>query len=632
MPFLKWLLVFLAPISALAADLPVPANIVTSNVPAIDRSVGEQLQRYANTRSASLVGWQGDAALVVTRFGETTQLHRVAQPRAYREQLTFFSEPLGGVSVPRGGAKEEIIISRDTGGSEFYQLFVLNLTTGTSRMVTDGKSRYGNAMWAPDEQSFIYTTTERNGRNWDLHRQTLDGEVTPVLETEGGAWAVDDWSDDGHRLLVGQYVSINESYLYELDLRPASSSLARSFQSRLDRQGALRRTRGVFFTTDDGSEFMRLSRLDLGTGRVEVVTEDVPWNVGAFGLSRDKSKLVFVVNEGGISKLHAWRLPDRTPIELPELPTGVVGSVAFSIDGEGLGVTLNSAVAPSDVYSFDFGEDKLTRWTVSEIGGLDRGRFVEPELIEYESFDGRMIPAFVYRPETPGPHPVVISIHGGPEGQYRPFFSTTVQSYVQELDVVYIAPNVRGSAGYGKSYLKLDNGVLREDSVKDIGALLDWIETQDDLASDKVAVMGGSYGGYMVLACMVHYGERLAAAAESVGISNFVTFLENTQPYRQDLRRAEYGDERDPDMREFLEQIAPLNHVDKMVTPVLISQGANDPRVPASESEQIVQALHIAEVPAWYILAEDEGHGFRKKGNRDYANAVRFEFFRRHLE
>jgi dipeptidyl aminopeptidase/acylaminoacyl peptidase len=616
-----------------ADNLPVPPNIVTSNVPDVDRSVSERLQRYANTRSASLVGWQGSSALVATRFGETTQLHRVSEPLGYREQLTFFSEPVGGVTAPRGGATDQVIIRRDTGGSEFFQLFLFDLRTGASRMVTDGKSRYGSAMWSPDEQSFVYTTTERNGRDWDLHVQTLDGKITPVLETDGGAWSTEDWSTDGKRLLVGKYVSINESYLYELDLETRKLTPLldhdKTFaigQAEYDGRG------GVYFTSDQGSEYMRLSRLDLSTGDVEVVTGDTPWNVEAFGLSEDKSKLVYSINEGGVSKLHAWRLPQRRAIRLPDLPQGVLTSVAFTADGKGIGLSINSPLAPSDVYRFEFGSKKLERWTRSEIGGLDRSRFVDAELIEYDTFDGRSIPAFVYRPRTPGPHPVVISIHGGPEGQYRPYFSTTVQSYVQELDVVYIAPNVRGSSGYGKSYLKLDNGKLREDSVKDIGALLDWIDTQPSLDSNKVAVMGGSYGGYMVLACMVHYGDRLAAAAESVGISNFVTFLENTQAYRQDLRRAEYGDERDPAMRTFLEEISPLNHVDKMVTPVLISQGANDPRVPASESEQIVSALQAAEVPAWYILAKDEGHGFRKKGNRDYANAVRFEFLKQNLQ
>ncbi|MEM8768365.1 MAG: alpha/beta fold hydrolase, partial [Pseudomonadota bacterium] len=254
----------------------------------------------------------------------------------------------------------------------------------------------------------------------------------------------------------------------------------------------------------------------------------------------------------------------------------------------------------------------------------------------YDSFDRldgqpRQIPAFVYRPKGPGPHPVLISIHGGPEGQYRPRFSPTFQYLVGELGLAVIAPNVRGSAGYGKSYLKLDNGLKREDSVRDIGALLDWIGTQPDLDAERVVVMGGSYGGYMVLASLVHYGDRLAAGIESVGISNFVTFLTNTQPYRQDLRRAEYGDERDPEMRAYLEAISPLNQVEKITRPLLISQGANDPRVPASESEQIYAALKASGTPVWYILAEDEGHGFRKKANRDYNAAVRTLFLEEHV-
>jgi dipeptidyl aminopeptidase/acylaminoacyl peptidase len=340
---------------------------------------------------------------------------------------------------------------------------------------------------------------------------------------------------------------------------------------------------------------------------------------------------VFVVNENGVSKVNVWRLPTRRPVSLPELPQGIVGSAAFSPDGGKLALTINSAKAPSDVYVVDLKAGDLKRWTSSEVGGLDKDRFVDAQAFSYQSFDGRDIPAFIYRPDTPGPHAVVISIHGGPEGQYRPYFSITVQSYVAEMDVAVIAPNVRGSNGYGKTYLDLDNGYLREDSVKDIGGLLDWIGDQEDLNSDRVAVIGGSYGGYMVLACMVHYGERLTAAAESVGISNFVTFLENTQPYRQDIRRVEYGDERDPDMRAHLQKISPLLHVDKMITPVIISQGANDPRVPASESEQIRVALEAAGVPVWYVLAKDEGHGFRKKVNRDYDRAAKFAFLETYL-
>ena len=228
-----------------------------------------------------------------------------------------------------------------------------------------------------------------------------------------------------------------------------------------------------------------------------------------------------------------------------------------------------------------------------------------------------MIPAFVYRPDGPGPHPVIVSIHGGPEGQARPTFSATYQLWIERLNAAVIVPNVRGSAGYGKTYLQLDNGMRREDSVRDIGALLDWIGEQPELDQERVAVFGGSYGGYMVLASSVHYSDRLKAAVDIVGISNFVTFLENTQDYRRDLRRPEYGDERDPEMRAHLQAISPLNNVEEIDVPMFVVQGENDPRVPVSEAEQMVAALRAQGSPVWYMNALNEGHGYRKKENRD---------------
>jgi len=299
-------------------------------------------------------------------------------------------------------------------------------------------------------------------------------------------------------------------------------------------------------------------------------------------------------------------------------------------------VSVSTPTAPTDVWTVSLDQRTLSRWTRSEVGGLDPDRLVAPELIDYPTFDEsdgrtRRIPAFVYTPEGPGPHPVLILVHGGPEGQHRPYFSSTIQYLTVELGLAVVAPNVRGSTGYGKSYLKLDNGYHREDSVRDIGALLDWIATRDDLDASRVVVMGGSYGGYMVLASLVHYSDRLAAGIESVGISNFVSFLTNTQPYRQDLRRQEYGDERDPRMRAYLEEISPLNHVAAIRRPLMISQGANDPRVPVTESEQIYQALKRAGIPVWYVLAADEGHGFRKKANRDANSAIMTLFLERYV-
>ena len=608
----------------------VPASIVVDGVPAVSADVFAQLRRYQNTRAARLLDWMDGGVLVATRFGDTTQLHHVAEPLGMREQLTFFDEPVRAAGV-NPGARDGFVYLKDSGGSEFYQLFFYDRERGASSRLSDGKSRYIGVSWSPSGRHVGYSTTEGNGVDWDLHIQDLIRERRVVQQGEGVGWRIEDWSDDETRLLIARYISVNESRLYEFDLD--TGSRRRLLGDVTAAFGNVRYGAGddVYFTTDMGAEFMRLHRLDLATGAVSVLTADVPWDVAAFAVSRDKARLAYVVNENGLSRLYAFETADRRFTALPELPAGIVSGLRFDPHADRLAFTVSSPTTPSDVFSLDFSSRELTRWTVSEIGGLRRDQLAEPTPIAYESFDGRSIPAFVYKPREGGPHPVIVNIHGGPEGQARPGFSPTTQLYLNELGAAVIYPNVRGSAGYGKSYLKLDNGRRREDSVRDIGALLDWIAEQPDLDAGRVAVMGGSYGGYMVLASLVHYGDRLVAGVERVGISNFVTFLENTQPYRQDLRRAEYGDERDPDMRAFLESISPLNRVAEIDTPLLISQGLNDPRVPASESAQIVAALKDRGVPVWYVLANNEGHGFRRKANRDYLTAVTVEFLRERL-
>ena len=608
----------------------VPASIVVDGVPAVPADVFAELRRYQNTRAARLLGWMDGGVLIATRFGDTTQLHHVAEPLGMRAQITFFDEPVAAAGV-NPGARDGFVYLKDSGGSEFYQLFFYDRDRGASFRLSDGKSRYIGVSWSPSGRHVGYSTTEGNGVDWDLHIQDLMGERRVVQQGEGVGWRIEDWSDDETRLLISRYISVNESRLYEFDLD--TGSRRRLLGDVTAAFGNVRYGAGddVYLTTDMDAEFMRLHRLELATGAVSVLTADVPWDVAAFAVSRDKARLAYVVNENGLSRLYAFETADRRFTALPELPAGIVSGLRFDPHADRLAFTVSSPTTPSDVFSLDFPSRELTRWTLSEIGGLRRDQLAEPTPIAYESFDGRSIPAFVYKPREGGPHPVIVNIHGGPEGQARPGFSPTTQLYLNELGAAVIYPNVRGSAGYGKSYLKLDNGRKREDSVRDIGALLDWIAEQPDLDAGRVAVMGGSYGGYMVLASLVHYGDRLLAGVERVGISNFVTFLENTQPYRQDLRRAEYGDERDPDMRAFLESISPLNRVAEIDTPLLISQGLNDPRVPASESAQIVAALKERGVPVWYVLANNEGHGFRRKVNRDYLTAVTIEFLKERL-
>jgi len=611
-------------------------NLEVRGVPEIPPALTERMQQYRNTREAELAGWLGDGVLIRTRFGDTTQVHRVNEPLGMRGQLTYFDEPVAQALVPPVAAPESFVYLRDVGGSEFYQIFRYDLGEGTSKLLTDGDSRYTSPVWSYAGDKLAYTTTERNGRHWDIHVQHADGTTVPTLETDGVGWIALDFSPDGERLLVLQYVSINESYLYELSLADGELTplLDASVKASVGVAAYARDGEQVYFTSDRGAEFLRLHRLDRGSGAVELLTGDIAWNVEELAVAPDGGHLAFTVNEGGYSRLYVWRLPERVKVALPAMPAGIFSELMFHPAGDRLGFSLSRPTAPTDVYSIDLNQRSLTRWTRSETGGLHPDGFVEPELIAYPTFDTvdgvrRRIPSFVYRPDGPGPHPVYVAIHGGPESQYRPYFSAALQYYARELGMAVVVPNVRGSAGYGKSYLKLDNAGKREDSVRDIGALLDWIASQPELDAERIAVSGGSYGGYMVLASLVHYSDRIAAGIERVGISNFVTFLTNTEDYRRDLRRAEYGDERDPEMRALLEEISPLNNVEQIDAPLLITQGANDPRVPASESEQIYAALDERGVPVWYVLALDEGHGFRKKTNSDYAAAATVLFLQR---
>jgi len=607
-------------------------NLVIEGIPEIPERIENRLQQYLNTRSASLSGWlpSGEEILISTRFGETSQIHLVKDPGGARHQITFFDEPVSGAAASPNTDVNGFLFARDVGGSEQYQLFFFDLETGEYEMLTDGESRNGGALWSNDGDRFAFFTTKRNGQDWDLHLMDIDerGESEPVLE-EGGVWFPADWSPDDSKLLVARYVSANESYPYILDLASGEMTSLHHAEEKVAYGSAAyaKDGKGIYFTSDEDSEFQRLRYYDLETDETRVLTEDIPWDVEGIALSDDGKYLAFTTNEDGIGKLRVLELDTMREVPLPEIPMGQIYGLEFSPDGAHLGMVLNTPTTPGDVFSLDVANKKLTRWTYSEIGGLQSEEFVVPTIIRYETFDKadgkpRTIPAFYYKPEGEGPFPVVIYIHGGPEAQAHPYFSARLQYNIKELGCAILEPNVRGSSGYGKSYLLLDNAEKREDSVKDIGALLDWIEEQPELDNERIAVAGGSYGGYMVLAAMTHYNDRLRAAIDVVGISNFVTFLENTQDYRRDLRRVEYGDERDPDMREFLTGISPTTNAAKITKPLLVVQGLNDPRVPVTESEQMVDVIRENGGTVWYLLAKDEGHGFRKKTNRDYYSAA----------
>jgi len=614
------------------------AGARVEGVPPIPAELQTRLRPYQNVRSAQAIGWVADSLLITTRFAETNQLHQVDRPLGARTQLTFSDETVLGAWVAPKREATGFIVAQDVGGSELYQLYWFDRATGRMRLLTDGVSRNDSVVWNHTGDRFGYVRTSRDGSRRDVMIAAPDGTSRVVYTASVGSWTVEDFSPDDRHVLLRQYLSINTAFLLELDL---STGVAEQLlpDEKTIAIGTARYgtdTNTIYFSADIGAEFMRLHRLERSTGRMQVLTGSVPWDVDAFEISRDGRRLALTVNEDGISRLSVLNLPDLTFVALPQLPEGVASAPLFSLDGTRLALSITNATNPNDVYVIDLKTRRAERWTQSETGGLQAESFIAPELVRYPTFDQvdgapREVPAFVFRPPGSGPFPVVVYIHGGPESQFRPTFSATIQFLLRELGVAVIAPNVRGSDGYGKSYLKLDDGMLREDSVADIGALLDWISAVPELDAKRVAVMGGSYGGYMTLASVVRFGNRLAAGVESFGISRFVTFLQNTSGYRRDLRRVEYGDESDPAMREFLERISPLNQASKITTPMLIMQGTNDPRVPPSESEQIVAALAAAGTPVWYVLFDAEGHGFRRRTNTDYGGAATMLFLQQYL-
>lgn len=628
------------------ADVPTRilnnGNLILENIPEIDPEIVEGLQRYQNVRSAPFRDWtaDGEGMYIMTRFGDMVQIHRVVQPGGAREQLTFFEEPVA--SVARNPKSDQLLFLMDSGGDENDQIFVMDPVTRDIRMLSDGISRHQSAQWSPCGRRVVYQSNKRDGASNDVWILDIEDPASASMVWEAPDrtwWGAGAWSKDGRLLLVQQYESASSSRIFLLDLDSGESRLLEgSVETKETNLGLdfMPDGSGYFFITNRFSEHGQLAFRDLESGGLTNLTESIPWGLESFAISEDGRRAAFSMNEDGISRLYLLDTTDFSYAAVEGLPVGLIGGITFHPDGQQLALTLNTAQTPSDSYVLELEAEALahgglTRWTFSEVGGLDTTQFALPSLVRFESFDGLEVPAFVYRPKGEGPHPVIIQIHGGPESQSRPGFSSTYQQWIDQLGAAVVVPNVRGSTGYGVAYQELDNGYLREDSVKDIGALLDWIATQPDLDSERVAVFGGSYGGYMVLASAVHFSERLKAAVDVVGISNFVTFLENTQSYRRDLRRVEYGDERDPEMRSFLESISPNNHVDKIRVPLFVVQGQNDPRVPVTEAEQIVASMRDAGKTVWYMNALNEGHGYRRKENRDIYQQAVMMFFRQHL-
>jgi dipeptidyl aminopeptidase/acylaminoacyl peptidase len=621
-----------------ATVVPGP-TLTVEGIPAIPASLVEDVRRYTESRTASFVDWHPTRRelLIATRFANAPQIHYVTMPGGARTQLTFFDEPITRATFePVAG--RYFVFSKDVGGNEFSQLYRYDLDSRRITLLTDGgRSQNSGTAWSRRGDRIAYTSTRRNGADRDIYiiNPSDPRSDRQLLQLSGGGWSVHDWSADDTRILVKEYLSVTKSNLWVVDVATGekSSLLPQTQNISFDEVRFSPDNRGLFLTTDKDSEFLRLAHLDLSSGTIEPMTKDIPWDIEGFEVSHDGRMLAFVSNEAGLSRLYLLDLSTRRYQLVKDAPAGVIGGLKWRRGARELGFTVGSARAGADVFALNADDGRVTRWTESELGGLVSSELSEGKLVRWPSFDGREITGFLYRPPAKftGRRPVVINIHGGPEAQYRPSYQGRWNYYLNELGVAIIYPNVRGSSGYGKTFVDLDNGLKRLDSVKDIGALLDWIARQPDLDGNRVMVGGGSYGGYMTLAVATMYNDRIRCAVDVVGISNFNTFLTNTESYRRDLRRIEYGDERDPAVAAFFEETAPLTNAHRITKPLFVIQGGNDPRVPRTESEQMVARVRENRGPVWYLMASDEGHGFVKKANVDFQFYATLMFARQYL-
>lgn len=614
----------------------LPPNIVTEGIPPIPVDLKKQIAPYLRLGGASFRGWntRGREIIIGTREGNILQLAAIAEPLGKREKLTHWTENVAaGWYQP--GAGRYLVFQSDHGGDENFQYYVMDLAQPDTEPVrlTDGAARNTDLQWSHHGALVAWCSTQRNGRDKDVYiaNPAKPGSTRCLVTNDAPSWYVEDWNHNATRVLIRhgtQLWAVDVKTGNRVLLTPKEKAVALIHPRYAEKDTAIY---GMGFMNSD---FNHLVRLDLKTGEYEPLTEKIRWDVETFEISQDGATVAFVVNEDGFSRLHLLDVATQKELRVPEIPGDLISDLAWREGSQELAFTVSSAQSPKDAYSLDVETHELTRWT-DRPKKEEHPPFAEAELLHLKSKDGVTFSSLIYRPDParfPGKRPVLIYIHGGPTAQSRPGFRGTYNFFLNEEGYALIFPNVRGSEGYGLHFKKLDDGFGREGAVGDIGTVISWIRQDPSLDARRVAVAGNSYGGFMTLACMVRYHDILRCGVDSVGIANFVTFLRDTSAYRRDNRRNEYGDERKPDMREFLTRISPANHADEIRAPLLIVQGRNDPRVPVTEAERMRDAIRDHGGTVWYLMATDEGHGFHKKNNSDFEFYTTALFLRENLK
>lgn len=592
------------------------------------------LRQYLSIRScaAPSMGASGRDVAFVTALTGTAQVWKVPTTGGWSDQLTFFGSSIS--SVTWSPIEEQMIVVADIDGNEQFQLFLVKADgTQTVNLTNDPKVRHSFGGWSKDGKSVYYASNARDPRYFDCYIMDLATRQTKRVYQKNAILEAVALSNDNRWLVANEAASNvnNNLYLVDLNSGQARALTQHSGDAMYDIVGFTHQNQKLMVVTNQDRDFMNLASVDLADGKLTFLRDESHDLFGG-GISPDGKNVVLLTNNHGYGELSLLDATTLRPKRLPMLPKGSVGLGGFSADSKRLAISVNTPTKNTDVWILDIASNRLKQVTFSSRAGIDAATFAEPSLIKVKSFDGMELPAFLYLPKNaPQDHsvPVILSVHGGPEGQERPFFTALYQYFVSRGFAV-LAPNIRGSAGYGTRYLAMDNGPKRWDALKDLAALTDWVGTHPSLNGKKIAVMGGSYGGFATLAMLVHYPEKYAAGIDLFGIADFKTFLANTAPFRRPLRIAEYGDPVKDS--EFLDAISPARHVERIRAPLLVIQGANDPRVPESESALIVQKVKEKGGVVEYLLFPDEGHGVAKLPNRIRAYETVVAFLNKHLK
>lgn len=625
------------------------ANLKADGMPAISQSVVDALAPYTEFRGYGFVDWHPRELAMLVRHREaganTAQIYRLDKPGGPLLKLTDFADPVSSaLFAPKDG--RYFVYARDSGGNEATQIYRMDLATRKSTLLSSMDER-SSMKWNQNGDRLLISSvpldrTATGGKRDNIvTRLSLVDPLEPTTrstfaELPGGGWLGYSFNGDDKRIAAVQYRTSSDAEVHLIDARTGAREKVLPRQN--DPKAGFgevtwsKDQQSLFLTTNIRGEFAELAKFDLARQEFKFITGHIPWDVESFSLSVDGHQLLAVINNNGRDEVRLFDAHSGAELSKPDIAVGAVSGVRWhEANTSAFAFSLNSPQSPGEVFSYDAITGQRQQWTSAYAdASLDLAKFVSPELVEIKSFDGLSISGWLYLPDEakfPGKRPVVIDFHGGPEAQSTVRFMGRWNYYLNEMGLALLFPNVRGSSGYGKNFQNLDNGFNRKDSVKDGGAFLSWVGTHPRLDAARVAVSGGSYGGYMSLAMAVDYSMQLRAAVDVVGISHFVTFLNNTESYRRDLRRVEYGDERDPAMREFQEKIAPLNNAAAIKVPLFVVQGKNDPRVPYTEAEQMVAAVRKNGQPVWYLLADNEGHGFARKVNSDYYFFASVEFF-----